>query len=61
MQYLKLFVVEGVEPEVELDEVHEDCVQVRVKLEQNHFPEEEKKSYNIKRTRLETYKNKSIL
>ena len=61
MQYLKLFVVEGVEPEVELDEVHEDGVQVRVKLEQNHFPEKEKKSYCIKRTGLETFKNKMIL
>jgi hypothetical protein len=38
MSHFKLFVVECVEPEVELDEVREDRVQVRVQLQQHHLP-----------------------
>lgn len=42
--HLKLFVIKCVEPEVELNEVGEHGVQMRVKLKQHHFPKKAKKS-----------------
>ena len=40
--HLKLFVIKCVEPEVELNEVGEHGVQMRVKLKQHHFPKKAK-------------------
>ena len=50
--HLKLFVIKCVEAEVELNEVGEHGVQMRVKLKQHHFPKKAKKSSFIEWARL---------